>query len=138
MKITGLNGKEYVWSPIVAKPTRKCSALHSSCRDLLKKLFPSDPICEEVLLPGCSTKLYADFYLPVRNLIVEVQGKQHYEKTLFSKKNVGAAKGMLAFAKLRSRDAEKKELIEKNNILFVTLPYNKEAEWPTLILNSLR
>lgn len=132
MEIFGINGKKYKWLPNNGTG-RKCSKLHKSCRDLLKQIYPTDPICEEVFLPGCSTKLYADFYLPVRKKLIEVQGEQHYKPTLFSKNSTDATGGKIAFLRAKGRDNEKIEWAAINKLELVCLPFNEIDKWEDLI-----
>ena len=127
MKITGLDGGEYSLTPKL-KIRQKCSKIHLRTRTLLKQVFPFDSIYEEISLPGSRTTgnsiLYADFYLPSPQIIVEVHGEQHYKFNPFffdSKKDFYLAK---------ARDKNKIRWCDINDFTLVELPYNEsDAEW---------
>lgn len=134
MKITSLDGREYKLN--LAKYIYKLndgkqrSSLHKAAISLLKSIYPSDTICEEIFLPGCNSKLYLDLFLPLRNLAIECDGVQH---EIF---NVHHYKSKLEFARAKRRDAEKTELLELNNITLVRLNYNESIdEWRDKVLN---
>jgi hypothetical protein len=63
------------------------SGLHLKARQILKDLYPSIQILEEIQIPiRKSEYLIVDFFIPLLSIIVEVQGQQHYEKSsLFHK-----------------------------------------------------
>jgi hypothetical protein len=133
MKIRGLDGREYNWRPVgysvLGDSTRKFSDLHVTARNLLKELFPNDRIMEEVFLPGLPTTAYADLYLPLRQIIVEVQGEQHYRFVRIFQNN------RLEFLKAKGRDVNKRRWCELNNIVLVELPYNEDRDqWCRRIL----
>jgi hypothetical protein len=135
MKIKGLNEKEYTWSFQKYKGKKKCSKYHLRARILLSNLFPFDIIYEEVPLPGSKTErqsrsLVADFWIPQRYLIIEVQGEQHY------KFNPHFFNNKLDFFKAQSCDRQKIEWCDKNNITLIQLPFNKsDEEWENIIGN---
>lgn len=127
MKVIGLDGNEYRWPPsgktVQFDDIRPRSELHLKCRSLLRNMYPLDTILEEVALPG-SGKLSVDFFLPWRNIVVEVNGQQHYEYTPhFHGTRMG-------FAKALNNDRKKKEWCENNNITVISLRYDEdEDEW---------
>lgn len=129
MKIIGLDGKEYSWS-IWGKSSDSLnkSSYHLKARDLLKDLFPIDRILEEVFLPGCDS-LYADFFLPLRRIMVEVHGEQHYKYIPFFHGN------KINFAKAKVRDRKKILFCDNNKITYIELPYTEDNnEWRNRIL----
>lgn len=130
MKITGLDGKEYSWSPAANQAAKSgCSSYHAKARELLKELYPFDRILEEVTLPGSNTKLrksvlFVDFYIPNRSLLVEIQGEQHFEKNSFFHKD------SMAFYKGQSRDRDKIEWASINGLTLISLNYDEtEEQW---------
>lgn len=137
MKIIGLDGKEhkitFCGKTSANKNDESRSKLHLKARELIEKTFPFDNIHEEVTLPGSKkgasgSLLYADFFLPSRKLIVEVNGRQHDEYIKFFHKN------KLEFYKAQARDRNKKEWCELNNITIVYLNHNEsEEEWAAKI-----
>ena len=128
MIIIGLDGKEYSWIPsnnIVNTNNR--SGLHLNARKLLKEKFPNDRILEELVLPGTKTDnrksvLKADFFIPVRSLIVEVHGQQHTEYNNFFFKN------KIEFYKAQARDRDKKNWCEINQFELIELFHNESIE----------
>ncbi len=134
MKIKGLDGKKYSWSFYGQMPDisdeRKRSSLHIRARNLLKSLYPVDRILEEVHLPG-SGNLYADFWLPLRNKIIEVHGEQHYKFIPFFHGT------QLNFLSSKANDNNKKEWCSVNGIILVELPYNESDEqWKSRIQSN--
>lgn len=129
MKILGLDNREYVWNFSSAKKSdTNRSNLHIRARDLLKDVFPYDIIHEEVTLPGSKSKirktlLYADFFLPARKLIIEVNGQQHSEHVKFFHDTKHD------FHKAKLRDRDKKNWCELNNIAIICLEYNDIDNW---------
>jgi very-short-patch-repair endonuclease len=128
LKILGLDGKEHSWIPsnnIVETNIR--SGLHLNARKLLKEKYPNDRILEELVLPGTKTEnrkssLKADFFIPVRGLIVEVHGQQHTEFNNFFFKN------KMEFYKAQARDRDKKSWCELNNFELLELFHSETVE----------
>jgi hypothetical protein len=125
MKVKGLDGREYPWPPkghtVDFDDRRKRSQFHLNCRALLREMYPTDIILEEVPLPG-SNRLSADFYLPWRNAVIEVHGEQHYKFNSFFHGS------KMAFFEARQRDLKKIEWCNENNIEVIELPYNETIE----------
>ena len=127
MKITGLDGREYNWNVTKYKAREKCSKLHARAREVLTAAFPYDIIYEELTLPGSKDErqtkpLYADFFVVPRQLMVEVQGEQHY------KFNSHFFDNKMLFFRAQARDRLKQEWCDLNEILLVQLPYNESDE----------
>ena len=128
MKIIGLDQQEYSWIPsnnIV--DTEKRSGLHNKAKELLKERYPNDRILEELVLPGTKTAtrkstLKADFFIPVRKLIIEVHGEQHTEFNNFF------FKSKMDFYKAQARDRDKKQWCEINNFELIELFHNESIE----------
>lgn len=133
MKVHGINGKEYVWNlssyEVFNDNQRKRSKYHIRARQLLKDIFHSYKILEEVKLPGSTSLhrksvLYLDFYIPNIKRAFEVHGQQHYEYCeFFHKSKADFVKGL-------SRDEDKQIWCELNNIELTILKYSEsEDEW---------
>ena len=129
MKTRGLDGQIHNWKlhGYVARASESSprSKLHLKARTILKDIFPTVQILEEVAAPITRTeKLFFDFYLNTVKLVVEVHGQQHYKfNTLFH----ASAQD---FANQRKRDRRKAEWCEYNNITYIELPYNEdEDQW---------
>jgi hypothetical protein len=135
MKILGLDGREYSWNLTQYKPREKCSKLHFRARQLLTKEFPYDIIYEELTLPGTKSErqirpLFADFFIPTRLIMVEVQGEQHY------KFNSHFFHNKIEFFKAQARDRIKQDWCHNNTIELVQLPFNEDDEqWLQRIRN---
>jgi hypothetical protein len=133
MKAKGINGKEYVWNltsyDVFNDDSRKRSKYHIRARKLLKEIFNSYRILEEVKLPGSTSLhrksvLYLDFYIPTISLAIEVHGQQHYEYSPFFHKNKAD------FLKSKTRDEDKIEWCDLNGIQLITLKYSEsDDEW---------
>ena len=133
MKIRGLDGQIHNWKlhgyVVRASESRPRSKLHLKARSILKDIFPTVQILEEVAAPITRTeKLFFDFYLNTVKLVVEVHGQQHYKfNTMFHT-------SAQDFANQRKRDRRKAEWCEYNNITYVELPFNeKVTEWKSRI-----
>lgn len=112
--------------------TRSFSKLHKQAVQIIRGLYPSIIICEEVpvkIKPGLN--LYLDIYVPRLELIVEVHGRQHYEYVEhFHKQRYRFGRTML-------NDSLKQEWCELNNFLFVELPYNARDEWEARLRHAI-
>ena len=131
MKVTGINGKEYAWNltsySVDANDKRKRSKFHVRARKLLKTIYHSYRILEEVKLPGSTEShrkgvLYLDFYIPQIMLAIEVHGQQHYKYTPFFHKNKAD------FAIAKAKDEDKIEWCELNKIDIIVLRYSDTDE----------
>lgn len=123
MYVIGLDGKRHKFLP-KSKRRKNASQLHIRCRELLKEIMPQYKILEEVALTGCKPILYADFYIPVLTMVVEVHGQQHFEY------NSHFFKTKAAFNRAKKRDRLKREWCEINDIEMVELNYNEDNdEW---------
>lgn len=128
MKIIDLQGRTLKWNPTgqpVYGGQRVKSQYHLKCRGLLKALYPTMNILEEVGVPiRQGVTYYLDFYIPLTKTVVEVHGPQHYEySSLFHKTTADFALG-------QKRDANKKEWCEINGINFIELSYREDLdEW---------
>ena len=132
MNVKGLDGRDYSWNPganqAKASDQHK-SSIHKKAKILLDTIFPYDRILEEVSLPGTKNQfrrgmLSADFFIPNRDLLIEVHGEQHYKFNNFFYKD------KLSFYRAKVRDVDKKEWCELNNIRLVALDYNEDTdEW---------
>lgn len=128
MVITGLDGKEYKWNLNgYLKKRVNSSSYHKLARRILKEEFSMIPILEEVAIPGCGKrKLFADFYIPRKKIMIEVQGEQHYEYNPHFHGNPRSRK----FAKAQHRDSVKREWCDINGIILIELSYKeKENVW---------
>ena len=130
MKVVGLDGKEYSWSPARSQGKgENKSGLHRKARRILNEAFPFDRVLEEVTLPGTKsgsrkTLLYADFYIPNHDMVVEVHGEQHFKFVSFFHKD------RLSFFKAKGRDRDKRAWCELNHMTLIELNYNEsEDEW---------
>lgn len=137
MIVKGFDDKEYAWTlKTSALGDENRSGLHLRARNLLQEIFPFDVVHEDVTLPGSKTfrrksLLYADFFLPRRMLMVEVNGEQH------SKHIKHFHKTKHEFLKAKLRDREKQQWCEMNGIRLVQLEYNQSIdEWRDIINNG--
>lgn len=107
------------------------SSLHLKARDMLKNIYPTMQILEEVTVYTHKSEIcYLDFYIPLIRTCIEVHGEQHYSFTPFYHSN------KLAFLKAQKKDREKKEWCGINGISYIELPYNDQDRWELLIKNE--
>src|SRR5687767_9869583 len=126
MKVVDLKGRSHPFNvgkyTVYANETRPRSALHLRAREILKSEYPTDVLLEEVPVPG--EHLFLDFFLPLRKLVVEIHGEQHYVYNSFfhaSKRD---------FLVGRQNDSRKKQWCDVNNFSIVVLPYDEsDREW---------
>ena len=140
MKVIGINGKEYAWNltsyNVDANDKRKRSKFHVRARKLLKTIFHSYRILEEVKLLGSTEShrkgvLYLDFYIPQIMMAIEVHGQQHYEYTPFFHKNKAD------FAIAKAKDEDKISWCELNKIDIIVLKYSDtDEQWREQIENG--
>jgi hypothetical protein len=130
--VTDLDGNVHKWPPTGYVPfddvTNK-SSLHLRARELLKRIFGSQRIMEEVPLPG--TRLRLDFYIHTVGLAVEVHGEQHYRYSSYFHGSTWA------FIRARGNDRRKVEWCQLNDIALIELPYNEsDEEWNSRLMNN--
>lgn len=128
MQIKDLDGNSSTWhltGNIVKGRLDNKSALHLRARKLLKELYPTMQILEEVSIPiRKSETLYLDFYIPLIKKCIETHGEQHYNFVPHYHTN------RLSFLKAQKRDKDKQAWCEINGIEYIALPYNEEDnEW---------
>lgn len=100
------------------KQRTNSSNLHKKIREEIESVYPYDKYIEEFPLPGTKPKLYADFFIPSRKIIIECQGDQHYEYTPFFHKN------KYQFYKSQANDRIKREWCEENEIELIEVTEN--------------
>lgn len=130
MKVRDFKGRETSWPPqgheVSFDDRRPRSELHLRCRELLRQMYPTQPILEEVPIPGLG--LFCDFYLPMRKVVIECHGQQHYKYTPHFHKS------RFDFAHSRKRDRRKQEWCQLNNLRMAILPFNEgDDEWRTRV-----
>ena len=105
------------------------SSLHERAANLLRSLYPLDPLFEELVLPGTGG-LRLDLFLSRRMVGVECQGIQHYEFNNYFFKD------KLDFGRAQLRDRRKNEWCQLNRVTLIHLPYNESDEqWRNRILH---
>lgn len=135
LEIIDLDDITHKWSlkgHIAKGSAKNKSSLHLQARALIRDLFPTFQILEEVGIPVRKNEtLFLDFYLPLTKTCIEVHGEQHYKFVQFYHNNT------LGFLKHKKRDQMKKEWCEKNDIYYIELPYNESIdEWTKRLTNA--
>lgn len=126
MSVKDSHGRNHPWPPngheVGFNDQRQRSSLHLRCRELLRQMYPTQSILEEVPIPG--ERLTCDFYLPMRKVVVECHGEQHY-------KFVPHFHGdRIAFAFSLKRDQRKVDWCHDNNFRIAILPFSEtDDEW---------
>ena len=88
---------------------------------------------QEYIFKDCKDKrvLPFDFYLPLFNVCIEFQGKQHYKEgfSFYLSYNRGnVEKATLQFEKTRYHDKLRREYCAKNNIVLLEIKYDENIE----------
>jgi len=109
--------RESKW-PVKAEAACK-SNLQYRVGQIIKNKYPLDPILEDITLP--KSRLSLDFFLPMRKLAVEVQGKQHKKFTPFFHKTKSSFDDQL------KRDEEKEFFCQLNEIDLVYIYSEEDA-----------
>ena len=131
MKVIGLNNREYNLNLkkyiVRADDKTKKSKYHLQARELIKQIFSSYTILEEVKLPGSrdpskKSTLFLDFLVPGVKMAIEVHGQQHYEYSPFFHKTKAG------FYQSLKRDEIKAEWCELNNFNLVVLKYSDNID----------
>jgi hypothetical protein len=81
--------------------------------------------------PLTGKKLLFDFYLIEKNVLIEYQGKQHYEDSDFFKMRSGDCK------LIQERDKIKKQYCIENNIKLIVIPYTKFNQITKILSNEI-
>lgn len=131
MKVKGLNNREYqldLKKYIVREnDKKKKSKYHVLARNLIKEVFSSYSVLEEVKLPGSrdpskKSVLFLDFFIPGVMMGVEVHGEQHYKYISFFHKTKAGYYHSL------QRDQIKADWCELNGINLIVLKYSDSIE----------
>lgn len=124
MKTTNLSGQSVEWKikgEAIGRITS--SNLHSKARALLKTLFPTAQIKEEVPIPvNKGQTLYFDFYIPIYQVGIEIHGEQHYKFVPYFH---GTAQ---AYAASKKNDRDKEAWCALNNIYLIILPFDEDTD----------
>ncbi len=127
MLVKDLDGNMSTWNVNKTKDVKdkNKSNLHLTCKALLKQNFPTIPFVEELPVRIRGTKkLTLDFYIPLKNIAIEVHGKQHYHFIPYFHKSKSH------FLKLRRNDRDKQKWCNTNGIQLIILDYNESVrEW---------
>ena len=129
MKVLGLDGKTHNWNLTQHLEPGTCSDLHTKAYELLRSEYKTDKIIHEITLPG-SDGLRADLFLPLRKLIVEVNGEQHEKFVRHYHKDIRG------FVASQQRDSKKRQWCELNRIRLVEFNWNETVEeWRAKLWN---
>ena len=88
----------------------------------LKEIFPQATVKSEYHVNFKGKRLFFDFYMSQYNIVVEVQGRQHYE---FIKHFHGDWDG---YNKSKLRDNLKIEYVDLNGLTLVIVDYNEKID----------
>jgi len=134
MKTRDLDGNIYNWKTqgtiVRSNEQRPRSKLHLTARSLLRNLYPTLQISEEVSVSlRKNKKVFLDFYINTIKTVIEVHGPQHYKfNTLYHT----CAQD---FLNQKKRDMNLQEWCEINNLTYIELPFNEnEEQWKNRIM----
>ena len=134
MKIQDLDGNIHKWkiegSIVRSNDQRPRSQLHLTARSLIKEIYPTLQICEEVSAQiKRDRKVFLDFYINTIKTVVEVHGQQHYK---FNSLYHTSAQD---FLNQKKRDQDLQDWCVLNNLNYIELPFNEnEQQWISRIL----
>lgn len=122
-----VGGGEANWKPHLQKKmlieNENKSTGHLMARSLLKELYPTIKILEEVNFPLTNKEWgFFDFFLPLLKIALEVQGGQHY------KYNSHFHASYRDFLWQQKRDKEKRLWCKINDIQLIELDARKGTE----------
>jgi hypothetical protein len=95
--------------------------------ELTKSLFPYCTIFPEHFVKFKGQTLYFDFYIKELNILIEVQGEQHFS---YNKYFHGDREG---FVSSKRRDNLKKEFCELERMALVIIPFNEKMDRKKLL-----
>ena len=127
MKVKDLDLNEYnlkLGGYVVKGPElRPRSQYHVNAREILKELFPTSQILEEVPIKLRATQhAFLDFFINQFKIVIEVHGQQHYKFTpLFHS-------SAQDFVKQKKRDADIIEWCAVNNFTYIELKFDESIE----------
>ena len=124
MKIQDLDGNIHKWkiegSVVRSNDQRPRSQLHLTARSLIKEIYPTLQICEEVSAQiKRDRKVFLDFYINTIKTVVEVHGQQHYK---FNSLYHTSAQD---FLNQKKRDQDLQDWCVLNNLNYIELPFNE-------------
>lgn len=129
MKIRDLDGNVHRWgnegAVVRVNDQRPRSQLHKNARLLLRTLYPTLQISEEVAVPlRYGKRAFLDFYINTIKTAVEVHGSQHYK---FNNLYHSCAQD---FLNQKKRDSDLQDWCNLNNLNYIELPFNEdEQQW---------
>lgn len=127
MKIRDLDGNIHKWkvegSVVRFNDQRPRSQLHLTARSLIKEIYPTLQICEEVGVQiKLNKKIFLDFYINTIKTVIEVHGSQHYKfNTLYHSCTQD-------FLNQKKRDSEVQDWCNLNNLNYIELPFNEDKD----------
>ena len=127
MKIQDLDGNIHKWkiegSIVRSNDQRPRSQLHLTARSLIKEIYPTLQICEEVSAQiKRDRKVFLDFYINTIKTVVEVHGQQHYK---FNSLYHTSAQD---FLNQKKRDQDLQDWCILNNLNYIELPFNEDKD----------
>lgn len=108
---------------VKAHERRPRSSYHLNARAIIKQLFPTVQVLEEIPITiRKGDHAFLDFFIVQFRLVIEVHGQQHYKFTPMF--HVSAQD----FIRQKKRDADIKEWCAVNNFTFIELRYDESQE----------
>lgn len=110
----------------LTKKDKMGSLGEQTCRHFLKKHkinFKEQKTFKGCVNPETGAPLRCDFYIPHLNLIIEIQGEQHYEPVNFGGKSQTEEETIAAFEDGLRRDKIKRDYLKAHNINYVDVPW---------------
>lgn len=98
------------------------SKFHREVLEIVGKMYPNDVINTNYHFKASGKSLYFDIYIPRAKIVIEADGRQHYE---FVEHYHGDAAG---FQDSKKNDIIKNEFCKSNNLTLVRILYNEQLD----------
>lgn len=127
MKVKDLDLNEYTITLngyiVQGRELRPRSQYHTTARELLKELFPTVQVLEEVPIKlRKNYNAYIDFFINQFKIVIEVHGQQHYKFTPMFHSS------MQDFVRQKKRDNDLIEWCAINNFTYIELKFDESVE----------
>lgn len=131
MLVKSLDGKEFKITAS-SQTDKKKSKLHLLAISKLKTISGMTFFTEVLIEPIFRKKLYLDIFIPLAKIVIEVNGKQHYNyiSHFHSSKS--------AWSKSISNDQIKRDWCKHNDFLLLELKFDETKKWEEQIKNAIK
>ncbi len=86
---------------------------------------------------GVKRPLPFDFWIPSKNILIEFQGRQHYEQVNFTRSKLSEQEMVDNFESTKRNDVIKKQYCVDNNIILLEIPYTELKNIDEILIKKL-